>query len=436
MYVEWGASGHIGDDAGEAYYSLEGTSNAFSIHAFVNRNNFEVQVKFDNIETQNNTKGSSVDVGFEWNDSRNFILSGTQGRYSSNYPPTDWMHENLETLGNRKLRHICMPGTHNSGMSVLGKTSSPFVTPRNTVTQVFDVYHQLKAGARFFDIRPVISGGQFFTGHYSPNDLLGWLGGNGQSLAEVIDQINRFTNEYHELVILKVSHTLNTDNGPRNYTQFNQDEWNRLFEELKRINARLVNEVTGNEDLTQWPLHRFIGSDRAAVLIIANEVDNGVTGSYQKEGMFSRDNFPSLFDSYANSNQLSIMQEDQLRKLKDSRNVVPDDKARKEGFFLLSWFLTLQGVENISSLPENSLLSISAGRTYTPLFEVFNFFTPESFPNVLYLDGFGHRHSRPRPLRPTPQRGGRSAVDAINFEVTALALAINEVAGKNKYITG
>lgn len=189
--MEWGALGNIGDDAGEAYYSLESTSNTFSVRAFVNRNNFDVQVKFDNIETQNHPKGSSVDIGFEWNDSRNFILSGTQGRYSSNHPPTDWMHENLETLGNRKLRHICMPGTHNSGMSILGKTSSPFVTPRNTVNQVFDVYHQLKAGARFFDIRPVISGGQFFTGHYSPNDLLGWLGGNGQSLAEIIDQINR-----------------------------------------------------------------------------------------------------------------------------------------------------------------------------------------------------------------------------------------------------
>lgn len=235
---------------------------------------------------------------------------------------------------------------------------------------------------------------------------------------------------------MKISHTLNTDNGPKNYTQFNQDEWNRLFEELKRIKARIVNAVAGNDDLTQWPLNKFIGSDKAAVLIIANEIDNGVIGSYQREGIFSRDNFPSLFDSYANSNELGVMQEDQLRKLKENRNIVPDEKARKDGFFLLSWFLTLQGLENISSLPENSLLSISAGRTYTPLFEMFNFFTPESFPNVLYLDGFGNRHSRPRPLRPNRRRGGQSAVDAINFEVTALALAINEVAGKNKYITG
>lgn len=192
VYIEWGTSGNIRDDAGEAYYSIDTTSDRFSIRAFVaNRNEFEIQVAFDNIETKNNTKGSRLDIGFEGNNSRNFILSGPQGRYSSNYPPIDWMHQNLDTFGNRKLRHICMPGTHNSGMSVLGRTSSPFVTPSNTVTQVLNIYNQLKAGARFFDIRPVISGGQFFTGHYSHNDPLGWLGGNGQSLAEIIDQINR-----------------------------------------------------------------------------------------------------------------------------------------------------------------------------------------------------------------------------------------------------
>lgn len=245
----------------------------------------------------------------------------------------------------------------------------------------------------------------------------------------------RFTDEYHELVILKVSHTLNTDNGHENYTEFNQGEWNRLFEELKRIKAR-VNEVTGNDDLTQWPLRKFIGSDKAAVLIIANDVDSGVTGNYRKEGMFSRENIPDLFDSYADSNQLSAMQADQLKKLKENRNVVPDDKVRKDGFFLLSWFLTLQGIENINSLPEGSLLSVSAGKTYSALFEAFSSFTPESFPNVLYLDGFGNRHSRPRPLNPNPTKSGQAAVDAMNFEVTALALAINEIAEKNKYITG
>ena len=40
--------------------------------------------------------------------------------------PVDWMHQNLATLGCHPLRHLTLPGTHDSGMSTL--THSTFLS--------------------------------------------------------------------------------------------------------------------------------------------------------------------------------------------------------------------------------------------------------------------------------------------------------------------
>ncbi|KAF2453645.1 PLC-like phosphodiesterase [Lineolata rhizophorae] len=422
-YVEWDQDPgvHDEDDAGEAYYSITGSPDKFSVHAN-NRDGFEIVVNLDNFETKNNPRGSTIDVGFEWGFTRNFILSGSAGDYSSSNPPVDWMHQNLETLGDRKLRHICMPGSHDSGMSVLG-TKTTGASERNTITQVLNIYDQLKAGARFFDIRPVISNGLFYTGHYSEIEGF-WQGGNGQSIDEVIDQINRFTSEYKELVVLDLSHAYNTDNGATSYTDFTQDEWNRLFMQMKAINGRLVDAVAGNEDLTQWTLNNFIGNGDGAVLIFAEMAGGASVDPFKEEGFFSPNNFP-VFNQYANTHDVDRMRSDQVSKLKSNRDIVP---GGKDGFFLLSWTLTMEDVGDILN-PAVSILGFSS-KCYYPLFEVFNSFRPQSFPNVIYVDGFGVQlpgnylfddfHGNPRP----------------STDITALAMAVNGIAGKNTYITG
>ena len=38
--------------------------------------------------------------------------------------PTNWMQSTLGVIGNRPLRSICMPGSHDAGMSVIeGQTA-------------------------------------------------------------------------------------------------------------------------------------------------------------------------------------------------------------------------------------------------------------------------------------------------------------------------
>jgi hypothetical protein len=148
-----------------------------------------------------------------------------------------WMQANLATLGGRTLRRLCMPGSHDSGMSTIG-TCTFFGNADVTQTQTQGILGQLQRGARVFDIRPVISDGTFVTGHYGyVTALQDTQGCNGQSIADIITDINSFTSVAAELIILGLGGDMNTDVGEPNYRPLNQGEWNDLLQELQGINA-------------------------------------------------------------------------------------------------------------------------------------------------------------------------------------------------------
>ena len=147
-----------------------------------------------------------------------------------------WMQANLATLGGRTLRQLCMPGTHDSGMSQIG-TCTIDGSADVTQTQTQGILGQLKRGARYFDIRPVISDGIFVTGHYGYVTALGSVQGcNGQSIADIISEINSFTSVGAELIILSLASDMNTDVGEP-YRSLNPGEWNSLLQQLQGINA-------------------------------------------------------------------------------------------------------------------------------------------------------------------------------------------------------
>jgi hypothetical protein len=297
----------------------------------------------------------------------------------------------------------------------------------NTQTQYLDFYHQLVAGSRFFDLRPVISNGEWVAGHYSGvrvGDEDVWLGGNGQSIKDIMKQINDFTSKYKELVIINLSHTLDTDNK---YKDLTQAQWNKLFDELKGINNRFTTPVTDKTDLSSKVLGDFI-TDRASVLVIAQLPDGINLGNYAAQGFYASANFP-MYDDYSNSNSLATMQSDQLAKLRSNRNIVPDGAARKDTFHLLSWTLT-QHPEDVLNL-DRAIMNLAAAAFDALVSEAWNAFTPQSFPNVLYVDALGIRDKsvvfpfdKPKSV-PT------------NTDIAALAIAVNNgMAGRNGVVTG
>ncbi|KAE9363380.1 PLC-like phosphodiesterase [Stipitochalara longipes BDJ] len=352
-YVEW--DGSIGDtesdDAAEADYSIQGTSSTFQIQASYP----DFKINLIGMSTLSQSQQDQIDIGFVWNevsypafDGNIVIISGVDGQFicnSTNQLRVPWLQNNLPTLGSRSLRHLCLPASHDSGMSTIGY-STEFGTSLNCQAQSNDLATQLGYGIRFFDIRPVISHGDYYTGHYSDvGGILNWQGADGQKISDIVNQVNSFTNAFPELVILRITHDYDTDGS---YGGFNQTQWNGLFGQLSLL-KHLFTAPSGTSDLTTLSLNTFIGNNQAAVVLII-ELDNGITlGDYVGKGFYDSSLFP-LYDNYANTDGPNTTTGDQLQKLAAQR-ASPDSQV-----FLLNWTLTQQGSDTVlgPSLLENA----------------------------------------------------------------------------------
>jgi hypothetical protein len=292
------------------------------------------------------------------------------------------MFNHLSLLGNRVLREICIPGSHDSGMSVFGN-STLLAAPCNTVTQSYNIENQLNAGARYFDIRPVISSGKYFTGHYSEFTIAGintWQGANGQSIDSIIAQLNAFTSKTSELIILNLSHDLNTDTGNNNYRHFTQVEWDILLNKLRDEVQHLFIHTT--HDLTMLSLNEFIADGSSAVVIIVEPGDGDIKlGDYTSSGIYPAASFP-VYNSYANTSDINTMITDQLTKLNSQK---PTPLA---SYFLLSWTLTqntLQAATCQTGLA-NSIKTNAVAANNRLDSRLIPVCTAQCFPNIVYVD--------------------------------------------------
>lgn len=339
VYVEWdqGVFKTESDDGGEATYTLNGINQSFQIQARAT-NGFNLQVALTGIATSGNPQGSTINLGWSHDGVVVFILSGESGHFTSSNIPTSWMQDSLSILGNRSLRHLCIPGSHDAGMSTRASgTAGGFEC--NTLTQTTGILGQLQYGMRYFDIRPVIGGGnQLLTGHYGHLFDKTWQGANGQSIQSVIDNVNTYTASNKELIVLYLSHSLNTEVGNNSYRSFDQAEWDRLLMQLTDSQHGLKNLFIANDptnvDLTTLTLNTFISGRAAVIVVVDTSGDTSMNlGDYAKKGFYKPSNFP-VYNAYSETNDLNKMTSDQLAKMKAQRTT-PDSS-----YFLLSWTLT------------------------------------------------------------------------------------------------
>lgn len=422
VFVEFATLGHTRDDAGEAYYSIKGTPNTFQVVAR-KPSEYKLTIDLDGLSTRTSPRGSKVELGFRHNAAVNWILSQDDAGewWSNSGMQIDWMQQSMPLLGNRTLRHITMPGSHDAGMGTFtGGTIGAHLA--NTQTQYLDFYGQLMAGSRYFDLRPVISNGKWVSGHYAEVGEI-WLGGNGQPIAEIIQQINKFTAQYKELIIINLSHCYDTDN---NWADLTQAQWNALFETLKGINHRHIVPNPAFTDFTQKRLGDFI-TDRASVFIVAQLPTDIYIGNYLNQGFYEPHHFP-LYDSYSNTNKALTMRTDQLAKLHQHRNITASPALRKDLFHIFSWTLTQQPGDVLNY--DRAIMNLATS-VFDDLILAFNEFTPETFPNVLYVDAVGVRDK----VVVFPYDKVRKV--PTNMDIVALVMAVNNaIAGRNPVVTG
>lgn len=295
---------------------------------------------------------------------------------------SSWMSDNLSTLGNKTLRQLCLPGTHDAGMGTF-VPGTAFAAPCNTVTQTSLLLGQLQLGARYFDIRPVIHGGQFFTGHYTELNIAGvntWQGANGQSMASVISDINTFTHDNPELVIVYLSHDLDTDVGNSQYAAFSQAQWDSLLTQMQENISHLKVVLAG--DISQLTLNEYIGDGQAAVIVVVDPSGSDIDiSAFAAQGFYTPAQY-AVYNEYSNTSDVNQMAVDQLAKMLAQR------PSADSPLFLLSWTLT-------QSTVQAATCGIGIGQSIISLAKQANLVLAEKllpacnascFPNIIYID--------------------------------------------------
>lgn len=277
------------------------------------------------------------------------------------------------------------------------------------------------AGSRYLDIRPVIAnGGQYMTGHYNlPSDTP--LGGNGQTLEEIVTNINDFTKDNPELVILRLTHAYNTDDG---YRPMKDSEFEGAFDILEGLTHR-CGGLEG--DITDMKLNDLIGDGRACVIVVTS---GGI--ARPEKGVYGESRAFPVLDNWSDTDSVSKMASDQLAFLSKNRHL--SFKSTKDTFLIFQWLLTLQAFENISVSDWMSIESLAVRLAYDPLFwKAWNAFTPEMYPSVILMDHIGILQQGEKHESDDVGQAGRLGGN----EIRALMIAINlAIASRNCFVGG
>lgn len=373
------------NNQGEVDYQMVGTDQSFKIRA-LKTNNFLLQAELTNLTTKSKPKGSTIPLGWEKEGHRQFILAGRDGNYTGTGLDTEnWMRDNKDLIGDRRLMEICIPGSHDSGMSRSTHTT-PGANDSQTLTHTKDIAGQLALGTRFFDIRPVQISDGYYTAHLQAQDkeVFKFLGATGQPIDEVIRQVNEFTNTHKELVILNLSHAMITNNMFANNEEirdFNQADWDKFFVYLSSNIKNLV-VAPADADLSRMTLNELLKDDQKVIVLLADDKYKTPTQSDGKRSIFkTTDNF-NIFDDYANRKDVGEMSADQLTKL---------DKLGFQ-YFLLSWTLTQDFDRSKINILWNivgtndSVLKLASEANGQLAERVYPVVDTIKFPNIIYTD--------------------------------------------------
>ena len=388
------------DTNGEAYYRIGDTGKKFQVRATTHiPDTYPRRVVFD---LTGMGKGQREYKVPEQETSVTLVITGSNDYgfiTSLSFGPGNWMNALKEVIKDRPLRHVVMPGSHDSGMSKLTGAILTGATSSNTQTQGLSTYDQLRMGARWFDLRvqtvhqvvpKCCDNYEFWTTHISDERAEVPIGQSGEHLDEVVDNINKFTSENPgEVIILQFRYLIGIRKvpslGPIYWETKQKDEF---FDKLRRINNRCGNIPTESKlGLTEKILtDRTVGSlmssngGKGCVFIFLNTAHLSNIAETDRvarsDGIYDRGDLP-WSDGWPNKEDTKAVAEFNVNRWAEARGDVLVSQWLSTPNVLTSTFS--YSVQAIAVLPTNPTLYWRGVPDMSPT----------AFPNVIMVDYIG-----------------------------------------------
>ncbi|OAQ63888.1 phospholipase C-like protein [Purpureocillium lilacinum] len=382
------------DDNGEAYYSIEGTDKRFAIRATTHIPSRHWRRTVFDLNGMGMGQREYLDPGPESPVTLVITGSNSYGFIASiRYGPGNWMRSIYDVIKDRPIQHIMMPGTHDSGMSTISGKLISIGIPANTQNQGLNIYMQLRAGARWFDLRVATIHSNKYPSEYGfwvlhvHNERAELAVGNtGESLDDVVSEINKFTAENPgEVIFFRVSYLIGIRKLPSGGPIYwNKDIVNNFFGKLRAVNNRcpsLDTDIKFNKQPAAYFMDRNDG--RGCVLfMLSGNLPDKVPQDSIGDGIY-QGNTMDIQNSWSNLEETEPMAIDQTATWnKVSRN----RGFSKDQFLISQWVVTPQpvkttllGLQNIAIMPTNPAIYWMG----------VNYMSPEAWPNVLMVDYYG-----------------------------------------------
>jgi hypothetical protein len=382
------------DDNGEAYYSIEGTDKTFVVRATTHipddnprRTIFDLSgMGMGQREYKDPDGESPVTLVITGSDDYGFIASLTHG-------PGNWMKSIYDVIKDRPIRHLVMPGTHDSGMSTISGHLFSGGSKDNTQTQALDIYDQLRAGARWFDLRiasihqttPNEDDYGFWVTHVNDETAEVAIGNTGEGLEDVIDEINKFTDESPgEIIFFRVKYLIGIRKvpslGPIYWTQDIVDDF---FGRLKTVNNRCggLSSTLFQDQKASYFMDQNDGAG-CVLFLLDGHLDDVDTATAPADGIYSASHM-SFWDNWSEKEETQDLAEDQVA----SWNTLDRSSgSNSDTFYIAQWMVTpslnaamMYGLESIAIVPTNPALYWMG----------VEHMSPSKWPNVLMVDYIG-----------------------------------------------
>ena len=414
--VKYRGTWSTGDDAGEAYYHLDGTDKAFALRVKSYSSSSDLRRVVLDLSGMGLGQREYVFPGGET--AVSLVITGSSRfgfQASLRHGPGNWMRNMYDVIRDRPVRHLIMPGSHDSGMSKITNKITSIGSVSNTQNQGVSIYDQLRAGSRWFDLRVGSvhandNAGQnngFWVMHLSDEMATLAIGNTGESLDDVISELNRFTAENPgEVIFFAVRYLVGRYEFPdRGAITWNDDVANAFFAKLRGVNNRCANLDTSTGFQNQKASY-FLDQNqgKGCVLFLLNGHLNGRESP--ADGIYDISRV-SLQDHWSNKMQASDMAPDQIATW---HSVTRGGGSDYGSLLIGQWLVTPDAVASTAYTLQAFALQPTNPSLY---WSGVNGMDPEHWPNVLLVDYVG------------VQKQDQWGWDQLSAELYTLAVGMN-----------